>query len=547
MELKFAPNNGQASKPLFTGRTKDLERIFNLILSGNCIALYGERRSGKTLTLWIIQAIINGEIENYKQNLIDETLCNSLPNWKTQLAAYKAVFISLQGTRNESELLERFLDESRNLEISSSIEQPLSRLSNLLDMFEDKVSINNQKMVILLDEMETLGEYENNSGSAIAELFCNREKYSKLIFVHAGSYQWKERVTVPGSQFTHLESYYLRSIDQRDMIDYLLKPLLNYNMKIIVAKMSGSKPLYAQYMGKIIYEEYKDGVSFSEDKFLQNVSLCEQVRQNIYGEIRLDEDSKTILATLAHHPNVNTQWLSHKLNINETETKNKLKNLTKFGTIAKSSGQYQIVGNFIERYGKEICDDPTRESMKKQWFSIIQWILMIVMIALSIGFYFYVEHLSSTDLKNFNFPKGVITIHVPRTLESYEKGNLNISVKNTISTPIGCVLIFNSSDIRYTNENGRNSISFSNLEPNQTDSKIINYEVLSGNNKILKSEIFLSNQLLSDIEIYRRAIPFKKYKELLSVIFVLLSLLIPEKNRNLIGAILKKLFGVKND
>lgn len=78
IHLKFAPNNNEASKLLFTGRTKDLEKIFNFILSGNCVALYGERKSGKTLTLKIIQAIINGDIKSYENSLVDHTLYNAL-------------------------------------------------------------------------------------------------------------------------------------------------------------------------------------------------------------------------------------------------------------------------------------------------------------------------------------------------------------------------------------------------------------------------------------------------------------------------------------
>ena len=98
---------------------KDLEQIFRHIFTGACVGLYGERRSGKTLTLEMIQAIINGDIADYENDLIDGTLRATLPRWKKQFVSYRAVYVSLQATRTEEELVGRFLDESQRIGIGT--------------------------------------------------------------------------------------------------------------------------------------------------------------------------------------------------------------------------------------------------------------------------------------------------------------------------------------------------------------------------------------------------------------------------------------------
>ena len=125
MAFEFAPNNNEASKKLFTGRTKAINQIINYILSGNCVALFAERRGGKTLTLHILEDIINGSILAYKEEIIDQTFYKALPKWQNNLASFKALHISLHGTRKESDLVDKFTQEAEkvlNLSFSSILE-----------------------------------------------------------------------------------------------------------------------------------------------------------------------------------------------------------------------------------------------------------------------------------------------------------------------------------------------------------------------------------------------------------------------------------------
>lgn len=544
-QMKFAPNNNEASKVLFTGRTKNIEEIFKFILSGNCVALYGERKSGKTLTLEIIQEIINGNIEDYENNLIDQTLYNAIPRWKKQFIVYKAIYVSFHGIRTEEELVNKFIDEVRRVEpfLSSNLHRQ-DRLNIILGKLQISLLENNQRLIVLLDEMEILGDFEQ--GDAIAELFCDRKNYSKIFFVHTGSYLWRERVSSKGSLFTHLESCYLKSIDENDMENYLLKPLSN-DEKLIVTEMSGGKPLYAQYMAKIISES---GALPSENELLRNTNIGTHIERNIYKEKRLDNDTKNILAALAYHSDRTEDWIAKKLKINAIITRSKITNLVKFGTVSESKGKYRIVGKLIERYGKEITDDPCRadyleppKSPIKRATPVIRWVLALTMLILAITLYSYTN--PPVDSKTFDLNGGVVILNVPTSVEANEKGKLIISFSNNKSTPVESIkILFQSPDIQY-DKDGRNSITFSNINPQETNHGSINYWVQSGNIKSrIKTEVFIisGDEESFSYEINRRSLPLKQYAPILSVILTILSILIPGKYWISILLLFKQLF-----
>lgn len=410
--MEFAPNNNQASKVLFTGRTQNLREIFQCVSSGICVGLYGERKCGKTLTLEILDEIINGDIEGYQDALVDETLRQALESFRVQLSDFSSIYVTLHGLRTEVELVNQIATESHNLNISSVPESTM-RLGGLLDGLQQTMAENGSKLVILLDEMEILQEFED--GDPIAELFCDRKRFKDILFVHAGSYHWRDYVSSPGSLFTHLESQYLGSIDENDLKTFLLNAVPDDDRKNFVFEMSGGKPLYAQYIGRAVYDEE---AKLSESDLLGHQSLCSQIEYNIFEETRLDDSAKKILATLAYHRNASQGWLSKSLKLGKGETRNTLRKLVNFGTVLEESGKYRIVGQFIERYGREVCDDPTRKDFElpaKTWparvIPVLRWVGALMMIGLAVGIYNYTH--PGSELANYNFSKGTLTIDAP--------------------------------------------------------------------------------------------------------------------------------------
>ena len=69
MSFRYTPLDLFGSKRTFTGRTTVISEIFEHILHGRSIGIFGERQIGKTLQLWMLRDIINGNIET--SNLID--------------------------------------------------------------------------------------------------------------------------------------------------------------------------------------------------------------------------------------------------------------------------------------------------------------------------------------------------------------------------------------------------------------------------------------------------------------------------------------------
>jgi hypothetical protein len=585
MPQPFAPNNNFVSKFLFAGRTRDLEDIFNYLLAGNSVALYGERRGGKTLTLEVIQSIINEKIYDYQDQLADPTLVQALTNWKNKLTNFKAVFISLQGTRKEDELLVRFLEQAKRLglipegQLAKGQNKPLPKtVEGLLGLIQTVLHKNNQRLVILLDEMEVLGDFPKDVGGALAETFANSVAYPNISYVHAGSYQWRERVYSPGSNFTHLEAKYITTISERDIIDVLLQSLPAEDKKSFIADMTGGKPLYAQYLGKAAYEEHP----LTENDLLENsayTSFREQIERNIFKEKGVDESSQRILAALAYHPNVTKRWLAKKLKLNEVDVGNRLNKLTQFGTIhkcEKKSGlplrvpvwikkrlrenpgrrsgvpwddSYVIVGRFIERYGKEICDDPTRKEygrapkpLTEHLIPAARWAMMIVMMSLGVGLFLYTHPDSNT--RSSPISNVLVTIDFPGSLETDEEGTLHVAVTNANNHTVEAIrLLFDSDSIRF-NKSGLSSISFAKIESGETANEEINYRVLSGRSDLLESRVSIPNQNHFSFGINRRKLPLKKYSILLTSILTLLGLLIPGKSWASAFSLLKDLLPV---
>src|SRR6266702_2577565 len=71
-------------KQLLSGRTDDLAQILGHIALGHSIALFGERRIGKTSLLFLLRDIINGQIEHYRSHMIDDSLKNAVETLKAK-------------------------------------------------------------------------------------------------------------------------------------------------------------------------------------------------------------------------------------------------------------------------------------------------------------------------------------------------------------------------------------------------------------------------------------------------------------------------------
>ena len=565
------------------------------ILSGNCIALYGERRIGKSLCLEMIKNIINdcinnqGKLDETDFKLIDQNFIGHLPTWKAKLVNYKALYISLMGNRTERSLSRKILDdiqEQLNFVLPDSflsemnLRLPLStsdqtepeanllhlsgfgsHLDFILDKFQSIFKDNNEKLVILLDEMEILEIFEN--GDTIAELLCDRSRYSNIIFIHAGSHDWHKNVSTPGSLFTHLEPYYLREIDKDDTIRFLLSPLPDIRAREFIYSISGGKPLLIQYIGRDWLSKFEGKLNdfetqFIIDSLLENESLKARISQSIYEERRIDEQSKRVLAALAYHRGAKSSWLASKLKINLKALDLILSKLICFGTIINFRHGYSIKGELIEFYGREVCGDPTEENYlappENLWIKVfprLRW-AGAVMAFISIGLshiYCNPEQINySIDLPNLK-----ISLVHPKSLETSERGEIILSLENIKSNFIKEIdLFFNSQEIRYAmqgsddNSFNTNLISIDEIKPYQAITYPVSYVVLPGNNSILTSKIIYEGNEYP-FNISRRKFPIKQYSIYLNTSLSALGILLPGKQWTALLLTFRTLLGGQGD
>jgi len=558
MSAYFAPNNNKSSKLLFTGRGNDLEEIINLILAGNCIALYGERRSGKTLTLEMLSMIIDGQINSVIDSLVDQDLRAQIPIWQAKLSRFKSIYTSLQAIRTEAELVESIVDCVKSFGILSkprvsTTDAPATgrqqslRLRELLDAIQTDCISKSYRLVVLVDEMEILEEFEQR-GSTVAELFCDRKRYSEILFVHTGSHIWNQRVSSPGSLFTHLEPHYLKSIQVDALRRYLLSPLAP-TMRDFVVQLSGAKPLYVQYIGKYIIDNCRTnpGNKLRED-LLGNISLCAQIEQNIFHESRLEDNAKRILALLAHHPNVGRSWIAEKLKLSEIETGNILTSLSRFGTLSEEKAKYEIVGTIIEEHGRKISDDPAGDNYKqppappiKKLRPVLLWVSMIGLLAISWLFYNYYN--PPTRLEQAVYSNLTITLDVPESLETNQEGEYKIIVASATDLK-NIVLVFASPQIRY-DLGGESAVRIDRITNGLPINRQIKFYVLPGESQALSTSVAVQGNQPHEFTIARRPVSLQRYSLWISAILGLIAALIPGKEWGAVITFGRQLIGTK--
>lgn len=550
MEFKYTPLNLHGSKKLFTGRTKIISKILKNLFDGRSIAIFGERQIGKTLLLWMIKDIINDKINT--QELIDGTLKDAIPEWKSELKNTRAILINMEKCgSDESVLFDNFFRELKKNGISFQTEKGMEYqggLHNSLNELLEKLSKTlplNIKLIILMDEMECLEKYPNSSDLA-GVLRDASNRYENLKFIHTGSYHWEARIRQlgKGSPWNHLRNFYLGGIDENDARNYLIKPLAqkfqyeNTNNELAnkIVECSGCKPLLIQEICDELYK-FKE---LPDELEIENILLgCDNIkryiRENIFEEEQLDGYSQKILKFLSHKPASRATTISKRLNMKLKLVKRKLEEFDKhhFDAIRDEKQKIRINGKLIERFGKEkygeedfLAEEVNGNKkiiLKKE---IPRWMPVFILLLLATILFFY-SH-SKKKPKEFSFSNFKIILEVPTSLEVDEEGALNLSIQNISNNPIELLKIsFFSNVIEYQNK-GSNVISLTKLLPLETRTFLVNYRVRNVDSDVLESKISIAGikaPILFNIN--KRLIQAKKYSgELISYLIGLLGFIL---------------------
>ena len=560
MEFRYTPRDPHGSKKLFTGRTKIISKILKNILEGRSVAIFGERQIGKTLLLWMIRDIINSNIN--AQGLIDITLKSNIPKWDSDFENARAILIDLQLCgENEETLVNCFCNQMEEMNIRFPLKQDITHsnsldalLKNLSKSLPDKV-----KLIILMDEMEEFEGLKNNQN--LAGILRNANfSYNNLKFIHTGSYDWEEKIRRlgRGSPWNHLQKIYLGGINENDAQNFLIRPLADkYNYKHPnnqltnkIIEWSGCKPLLIQ---EICYNLYGRKelplVNEIEGELLEKDEINDYIKDNIFEEYQLDEDSQCILKLLCHYPLSNVSLISRKLNLKKDFVKHTIKNFDQnhFDTVHQEKKGICINGKLIELYGKDNyyekywnltngINGPTKNPIKK----ILQWSFIAALLLIPILLYIYTHPTKRTE--EFSFPKIKILVEVPTSLEEEEKGYLYLSVQNLTNKEINSLeMKLESREISYEyGKKENNIVPLTRLVPNESRSLKVKYRVRSLDCTTLNSKLYIAGITeQKQFIVKKRPIPVKKYYgDLVSYIMGFIGLILAIFN-------LKKQFDVK--
>jgi hypothetical protein len=475
-----------AYKQLITGRTDDIATFLDHIVQGHSIALFGERRIGKSSLLFLIRDIITGQVEHYRTNLVDLTLRSALDSLKgTVPSPSKAIHLNLQHvSKLEQEALVRMIHTA--LCDQGLLPAPLSGGSQLLllsapsaipatipEVFQAlQAAPGNGRFVILFDEMECLQDFPD--GEQIARnLRWAIESCPRICMVFAGAEGWYKQIKEKTSPLVHnVHAYYLKAPSRFPVETYLVKDLLSpflppgYESSAMVRTMMGwtqSKAFYVQAVCETIIERY-GGRGQIPDNWQEEVkeSVFESrgpVLRDFYAGHNLDALTKSILALLANRPGLTVKQVAERLGYPAKVIGEKMSDLVSLAKVSKQgTEEYRIVGTLIEAWGKQHMELP---SMKSRWPQRIRWAAALVLIALAVGVYIYTH----PGLQTFVFPMpgGTVTIQIPASLEQGETGNVVVSVQNTSAQKTATIHIFLSSPGIDYQLGGTNQLTFDGL------------------------------------------------------------------------------------
>jgi len=474
-----------AYKQLITGRTDDVVTFLDHIAQGHSIALFGERRIGKSSLLFLIRDIITGQVEHYRTNLVDLTLKSALDTLKASVPSQsKAIHLNLQNVSKwEQEALARMIHTAlcdqgllpaqwsggNQLLLPAA---PSAIPATIPEVFQAlQATPGNGRIVILFDEMESLQDFPD--GEQIARnLRSTIESCPRICMVFAGAEGWYNRIKEKTSPLVHnVHTYYLKAPSRFPVETYLVKDLLSpslpplyesSNMIRTVMIWTQSKAFYVQAVCETIVERY-GGRGQVPDNWQEEVkeSVFESrgpVLRDFYAGHNLDALTKSILALLANSPGLTVKQIAQQLGYPAKVIGERVSDLVSLDKVSKQGAEYRIVGTLIEAWGKQNLEKP---SVKSPWPQRIRWAAAIMLIALAVGVYIYTH----PGLQTFVFlmPGGTVTIQMPASLEQGETGNAVVSVQNTSAQKAAAVHIFLSSPGIDYQLGGTNQLTFDGL------------------------------------------------------------------------------------
>ena len=533
----ISTSNKPIYKRLICGRLPDVTVLLDHLSSGHTVALFGERRIGKTSILFLIQDIITADIKKYASQLLDRDLSQSLPSLVSKLSGATCIYVDCSPIESDRRGLVSVLQRRLELQVAGMrlrVGPHHRNPGSLIEVFEAlQVRLRaGQRFIFLLDEVDKLLAFKR-SRDIFESLRAVVQSVPQIMFILAGAELWHKEIKERSSPLiNNVESFHVRAAEELAIRNYLVvAPLRAYlhstpdfeRVVDTVMRWSGAKPWYVQATCKaLVHIAVAGGLPDDWEPVVEKaatVSVKPTLRAFYQGR-NIEAVPRKLLALLANKPNQTVKDLAQRLGISEKLVAAEMDDLTDLDKVRRTDERYRITGTLVERWGESFLEMPDRVRPPNRR---IKWAAAAGLVISALVIYFYTHPPLETFF--YAFPAGMVAVQMPSSLESHESGTAIVTVQNTSNAPVKMLsLSLMSDDITYQHD-GSNRCSFENISPNEK--KSVEEKFVSDSTRAsaaFSSQLALENtsanfsRIYPPFEIHRRGVPLKHYWGIVSVL-----------------------------
>lgn len=514
-------------KRLICGRTNDIRTLLSDIYAGKSIALFGERRIGKTAVLLLTRDIINGNIKEYSDSLLDKIFQKAIPDLQPgNETSWKALYLDCSGLGSVTQDAFYKAIYSR-LGISLDEAEPPILYANILKAFHHEELSEQKRVVILLDEVEALLD----SGERL-EIFRSLrstiQTCPKITFVLAGAEHWHQAIKTKTSPLVNnVSTFYLKAPEPYPIETFLIGHLTQHllekrEIEQALVEWTGHKPYYVQAICAEIADIYQDGQPLPSNwKESVEEKVINKVKPTIkafFESDNLDDLTRKILAVLAHSPGLNVPVIAWKLGASRESIWERISDLEALDKVRKRGSNYHIVGSLLEKWGRKFQENPA----KKLRPLLTKWMAAIVLLILAIWVYFYTH--PSPQSFVFMFPETSVSVQMPSTLEENENGTSFVKIQNTTASDVYTLTVtLSSSDIDFI-DNDSSRFTAKSIQPGEArywSPSFTAHVPISGTT--FSTDIIIVHEEVvhkATFEIPQRKYPLRKYWAIINALLI---------------------------
>jgi len=541
MESFYAPNNNNSSQKLFTGRTADFSKLLKLIKNGSSIALYGERRIGKTLFLRMLQKMLNDNLisidnealpfSKIKDKLIDGKLKTSVDSFQQEYQDFKVLYVSLLSPDSEEELIIKLINAlEKQLNIEHEFpEEKIKKIDDFISyLYNDTEPIIKKHLIIIFDEIEELKKFK---GNIIDQLKKINEENGLVHFIYAGSFAWQENLALDHNKWNYLSDFYLKGINTEDAYEFLIKPIRQFwesknqgfkeEILTEITSFTGGRPLLIQeicsYLTKLPPEEITNELPTMQSNYQR--LLSSKIQKNLFEDKNINKFDKNLLRLLSHHSDKTIDELAKIVYEPKLKIQERLNRFIDFGTVKKENDKYALNGVLLEGVGKkfnfEINQKEKKESQKEKEESqnriastknkaeqkrvkFIQNILATLFLIAAIAIFFYKDNQSKPIHSKTKFETTYLSLVTPKSVEGQINDEeiifyLTSHAQDTIKALK--LQFLSNKHILFKDNNGKYSFEYQNLLLNEERRGSISFQTLDNLPDIIKYNVSVNNEI----------------------------------------------------